>query len=187
MNKYTFESLTNAIDNNNSILIQKIISNNLNFLNLQDCDGNTPILFSLENFKYDSFETILKFKDNINFTLKDNGGCTPLHLATLCGDDSIDILNKLLEIPDILKLLNEPDNNNKTPLIWVAESYNDDVMRKFLSYQNINVLIKDNDNNTAFDILNSKDDYGKPSFFDKYNIDYEIYLQINNCNINKIL
>ena len=178
------ESFYDAIYNNDSIQIQKIISNNYDILNIKDHDGNTPLLFSLENFKYDSFKTILKFKDKINFTLKDNGGCTPLHLATLWGHDSIKILSKLLEIPDMLNLLNEPDNNNKTPLIWVAENYNDDLMRKFLSYQNINVLIKDNDNNTAFDILNSKDDYGQPSFFDKYNIDYEIYLKLNNCNIN---
>jgi ankyrin repeat protein len=186
-NPEDFYSLIKAIYNENPIIIQNIINNNLNLLNLQDCYGNTPLLIALEEFKYKSFEAILNFKDNIDFKLKDDGGCSPLHLAILWGNNSINILKKLLDIPQALELINIPDNQNKTPIIWAAENYNHDVMRKLLSCKGIDVSIKDNNYCTPFDILNKKNDYGDPSLIDKHIVDYDIILKLMNCNINQKL
>ena len=47
------ESFYDAINNNDSIQIQKYRNNNYDILNIKDHDINTPLLFSLEIFKYD--------------------------------------------------------------------------------------------------------------------------------------
>jgi ankyrin repeat protein len=59
-------------------------------------------------------------------TIPDNDGCSPLHIA--CQNRCIQVLMRLLQLPEVLKGLDADTNGGATPLYWAAVAGYGDVV-----------------------------------------------------------
>ena len=154
-------------------------------INLQDDDGNTPLISESRKGNIDEVENLLKNPD-ININIPNKEGNTALIYASYRGDAKV--VEKLFEHHDIdvnaqnvygtaalmcasaidnadivEKLLQHPDINvnlkgedGNTALIWASINDNADVVEKLLQHPDVNVKIKNNEGKNALSYANGE-------------------------------
>lgn len=113
-----------AIDNNNNVLIDKLLSIP-EIINQRDVDGNSPLMYALERRMHIIADKILECKPNVN--LKNNKGDSALIFATK---------NNMSQLVDPLIKLNaftyEKNKKEETPLFWAIKHANFPMVAKLL-------------------------------------------------------
>ena len=117
-------------------------------VNVQDDDGYTPLAYTaMNNDEPDVINAIVN-KD-ANVMLPNNNGYTPLHHATKHNPRPQVIEALLSNHADV----NSRANDGSTPLHGAALMNTPEVIDFILEVQGLNPTIRDNEGNTAFDIV----------------------------------
>lgn len=151
-----------AINNKNSYIAKLFLKQENIDVNLQDKFGNTALHLALKKgykeYK-DICDSILSM-NNINLNLQNSDGETPLHIALKKGYKT-DIIEHILQNKNID--INLQDKNGNAALHLLALEYygyeNKKLLEKFLSYDKININLKNTKNKTALDLAEDERNY----------------------------
>lgn len=127
--KVKFEKKSNSIDkyiifkhiaNNDMNQLKKILSENINDINIQDIDGDTALHIAIFLSNYNACKILINF--GANMLIKDKWGQIPLHRIcfTLKDKNTIKIIDLLLKFNQ-KKIFNYVDKYNNTPLHLVIK------------------------------------------------------------------
>jgi len=157
INKKNFEMTFSIINYANQNMINT---------NIQDENGNTPLILSYKNNDLKIFNYLLEYY-NINQT--SNSGNTILHYAIF--DRKIDVTKQLLIMGANLHLKND---SNNSPMDVAFNYLNSDILKAIIQYGNINVNIK-----------NKMGDSLLTTIIKTYNLDYNEKKELVELLINK--
>jgi ankyrin repeat protein len=150
--------LRNAIEESNVTKIREIIEKNPDLIDKEcDRDGNTPLIFSIQNAKLDICRVLLELGANTN-KINTNTLITPLHVA--CTLQALKANSLIVNIDDTNKILNQDnptpvakadsqksnssngtDSSNSTSPIIKTQMMNGEVQVKISDYETINEII----------------------------------------------
>ncbi|MBQ6516001.1 ankyrin repeat domain-containing protein [bacterium] len=117
-------------------------------VNIRNDEKETPLTYACYNGQKEIAEMLIQHP-NINVNLKDGYGYTPLINAVL--HDAPDIVELLLQHPDISVNSIKPDSGNTALMIAIKEGYTD-CTEKILEHPGVNLGIKNNQGEDAWDI-----------------------------------
>ena len=167
------------------------INKNINVINTQDCNGNTPLHTAIENKDKNMIHFLLNI--GVDSDIKNNDGKTPMHLSFDNFDNSDDIYELLLNKIDN-KLINARDNDGNTYLHKSMMSKNYTIVKKLLNNcdVNVNVNITNNDNKTPLCYYYTNDDIEIFNLFIKHKVEINLtlseskntllHIAVINCN-----
>jgi len=165
-NEYGLSALHQCIINNNIDITSKLIDSGAN-INLQDLQGNSPLIYSIDEDNMELTSLLIK-NNNINFNLTNIKGETALHIILKNKFNNTNLIKKFIKYTD----LNIQDNNGNTCLMLLSDlnNFKDELINKEL-----NIFIKNNNNKTVYDKIKN----------DKTQIDIIINSFYNSLQINK--
>lgn len=150
--------LRNAIEESNVTKIREIIEKNPDITDKEcDRDGNTPLIFSIQNAKLDVCRVLLELGANAN-KINTNTLITPLHVA--CTLKALKANSLIVNTDDTDKILNQDnptpvaktesqnsgsssgsDGINSTSPIVKTQAMNGEIQVKISDYETINEII----------------------------------------------
>ena len=148
--------LRNAIEESSVMTIRELIEKNPDIIDKEcDRDGNTPLIFAIQNAKLEICRVLLELGANAN-RINPNTLITPLHLA--CTLQTIKTNSSIVNINDTNKILNENNqpvtktesqksnsssdsSNNSTSPIIRTQTNNGEVQVTISDYETINEII----------------------------------------------
>lgn len=103
------------VANNDINGLKKSLSKNIDYINIQDVDGDTPLHIAIFLSNYDACKILINHGANI--LIKDKWGQIPLHRLcfTLKDKNTLKIINLILERKEN-NIFNNIDKYNNTPL-----------------------------------------------------------------------
>lgn len=117
------------------------------WINQKNIDGFTPLLFASFNGYVDIIDLLIFW--GANFTLKNNIGLGPLHVAAQNNKVSTLIyFNGKLDY-------NEPDFNDITPLHWASSNGSEEAVAYLLTIDGIELNKKDKEGQTPLVLATS--------------------------------
>jgi len=116
------------------------------FLNIQDADGNTPLIWAVRGNHLETVQVLLQLGADVN--IKDNEMDTALHWAAIKGGQRTDIVKALL---DSGASINMQDKQGRTPLTYTIR-VNSPAIANILLDHGANVYLKDKKGMTILDL-----------------------------------
>ena len=172
-----YYNLTNVILTILTSLSHKYKSkdNFIPYLNQKNARGYNALLYSAFRGNLEIFKKLIKL--GAESKVGNVGGLNALHLAAQGNHPNLIVY--LIEKCGFN--INSRDNNGRSALHW-GINMNSKQAVEYLVYYNIDINIKDNDGITALDIANDK---GNLYFINKFNDDYNIFINKDNNEENK--
>ncbi|XP_042478006.1 protein ACCELERATED CELL DEATH 6-like [Macadamia integrifolia] len=116
-----------------------------------DNEGLPPLLVASSIGRPASVRAILDaYPSSIEFY--DDTGRNALHLAVMNCD--VFKFKRLLRMPEMMTLINEPDKEGNTPLHLATMGHRYDKVLALLSHKHVDLTAKNNNGHTAFDVCN---------------------------------
>jgi len=151
-----------AISNGNMYIAYLLLEQENIDVNIQNNDGNTVLHMAFKK-GYKDYKNIcddILAMSNSNLNLQNNDGETPFHIA-LKKRSKIDVIEYILKNKNIDINLQDKSGNAALHLLALEYFYNDarKLIDSFLSYNNINLNLKNIKNKTAFDLANDVNNF----------------------------
>jgi ankyrin repeat protein len=169
-NEYGLNALQQSIIINNNIISYELLKKGID-INLTDSIGNSSFHYSLYENNFDVLNKILE-NEKLDYNLSNSNGNIPLHICfdsiNINNSDGkynyIEIFTKILKNSNINYLNNE--GNTPVHLLIDNDFWKNDEIEKILRSGDlvINIFIKNNENNTPLDLIESSTD--KEKFID---------------------
>jgi hypothetical protein len=175
-------NIFDIIRRNDQNALKGLVSNNKISTTELDSSGNTPLIYSIKNKRFECAKIILEkgnSANQVNYFDKKSS----LHLLCENSSDEQIIDRELSSMCKILldsgANLNYQDKNGDTPLHAISKKGNISILNLLLEYYP-NIYLKNKKNQTAADIA-SGDAKSILSQLDK-NIEYKLRLKIKECD-----
>jgi ankyrin repeat protein len=104
----------------------------IKYINFQDEDGNTALMWACQNDNINIVKELLKYRETAEgINLENNKGNTALIWA--CIENSSGIVKEILKIPEASQGINTQNKTgNMTALMWACLRYNIDIVKELL-------------------------------------------------------
>lgn len=121
-----------AVDNEDQALTELLLSldNYKEFIETQNSDGNTPLMNAFLRGNVELAELLIKKGANIK--IQDKEGNSLINIAVSLNNDKL--LQLLLEHKDANQMIDAPDNNGSTPLIYAVSNRKNSIARLLLKH-----------------------------------------------------
>lgn len=152
--------LLNAIQTNNLKIVKLLLENGAK-VNVRNRDGVYPVIKSSQIGDYEITQELIKAGANLN--VKDFNYNTPLMTAVENSN------NKLIDLLVNKNVINVVDVKKESPLIKAVKAGNIEAIKTLMKYKNLDLNVRDANNQTALNIALKKienikkDKYTKPT------------------------